>query len=172
MAEDVNNADIAIFLSYGIGDPKVHTSSYSLPQWGQTGVASSTTYGTLNTYGNHANFTGTTSYTPQYGIVGYNTFSRSHYEYFRWMLLDAYDLAAYKNDQKIKLIWQTSATSVGSSDDLRLVFPVMAAATTPFIGTSTGKKILIKLHDTDNEVLSIRGTTIPQESNSELPKAH
>ncbi|HOG18467.1 MAG TPA: hypothetical protein PLB96_14090 [Syntrophales bacterium] len=50
-AENPQNANIAVFLSYGIGDPKDHQYSYSLPVWGQTGVASSTTYGTISSYG-------------------------------------------------------------------------------------------------------------------------
>lgn len=49
-AEDFETAGLAIFLSYGIGDPQEHQYSYSLPVFGQTGVSSANTYGTLNTY--------------------------------------------------------------------------------------------------------------------------
>ena len=47
-ATSFDEAEIAVYLSYGIGDPESHTYSYSVPTWGQTGVSSSTTYGTVN----------------------------------------------------------------------------------------------------------------------------
>ena len=60
-ASSFAEADIAIFLGYGIGDPETHQFTYSLPTYGQTGVLSSNTYGTVNTYGNTATYSGTTT---------------------------------------------------------------------------------------------------------------
>ncbi len=68
---EFGSADVAVFLSYGIGDPETSEYSYSLPVWGQTGVASSHTSGSVNTYGNSATYSGTTTYTPSYGVTGY-----------------------------------------------------------------------------------------------------
>ena len=42
-ASSRDEADVAIVLSYGIGDPQTHQYSYSLPTWGQTGVSSANT---------------------------------------------------------------------------------------------------------------------------------
>lgn len=161
--EKLKDADIAIFLAYGIGDPQKQNYSYSLPLYGQTGYSSSTTYGTLSTYGNTGSYSETTHYTPQYGIIGYKNYTGSYYEYFRWLMLDAYDVAAYKTSQKLMQAWQTSATSVGSSGDLRLVFPIMVAASRPFIGTNTGKKVRIVLHEKDSSVLQIKGEASQKE---------
>lgn len=47
-ADKAEDADVAIVLSYGIGDPQTHQYSYALPVWGKTGVSSSHTYGHRN----------------------------------------------------------------------------------------------------------------------------
>lgn len=72
-ADKAEDADVAIVLSYGIGDPKTRQYSYALPVWGETGVSSSHTYGTATAYGNSAYYSGTTTYTPTYGVTGYAT---------------------------------------------------------------------------------------------------
>ncbi|MCX8050102.1 MAG: hypothetical protein N3A55_10665 [Methylohalobius sp.] len=63
-AENFGDADIAIFLAYGIGEPQEHLYTYSLPEWGQTGILASTTFGAISTYGNHGTYRGTTTYIP------------------------------------------------------------------------------------------------------------
>jgi len=68
-AQEAEDADVAIVLSYGIGDPQTRQYTYSLPVWGQTGVSSSHTYGTATAYGNTASYSGTTTYTPSYERV-------------------------------------------------------------------------------------------------------
>lgn len=68
-AISLDSAEIAIFLQYGIGNPQTHQYSYAIPMWGQTGVSSSSTSGTLTTYGRAGTYSGTTTYTPTYGIT-------------------------------------------------------------------------------------------------------
>jgi len=150
-------ADTAIYLSYGIGNPQNHQYSYSLPVWGQTGVLSSTTHGTLSTYGGMGTYSGTTMYTPTYGVTGYTSHVRSYTTYTRFLFLDAYDVASYKQDQKMNQVWKTSVISTGSSNDLRLVFPYMAVAMKPYIGTNTGHKIMVKIIAGDPQVTQLRG---------------
>ena len=144
-AEDFQDANVAVFLAYGIGDPQKHHYTYSLPAWGQTGVSSSTTYGTLSTYGGYGTYHGTTTYTPTYGITGYTSHSGTRITYFRFLVLDAVDLDEYKRSQKTVQIWRTTVTSTGSSGDLRRVFPVLVGASGPYIGINTGKKVKITL---------------------------
>lgn len=154
--DNFNDAEIAIFLSYGIGDPKEHVFTYFLPVWGQTGVLSSTTFGTLNIYGNHATYSGTTYYTPTYGITGYIPYTGSYTTYFRFLILDAIDLDEYKYSKKILQIWRTVVTSRGRCSDLRRVFPVLVAASKPYIGTNTGKQINVTLKENDKAVVEIK----------------
>lgn len=139
-ANSLEDANIAIFLAYGIGNPQDNIYSYSLPIWGQTGVSSSSTFGTVNTFGNTATYSGTTTYTPTYGVTGFMPIVGSYVTYFRFLILDAVDLDEYKQSQKITQLWQTTATSTGSSGDLRLVFPILVTATKPYLGEKHGQE--------------------------------
>ena len=167
-AKSFESANIAIFLVYGIGDPQKHQYSYSLPVWGQTGISSSTTYGSsntygnLNTYGNYGTYSGntsstsTTTYNPTYGIKGYRSHTGTMVTYFRFMVLDAIDLEEYKSTKKEVQLWKTIVTSSGSSGDLRQVFPILVAASSPYISKNTGKKLKVIISETDKRVIEIK----------------
>ena len=155
-AKSYEDANVAIFLVYGIGNPQKHAYSYALPIWGQTGISSSSTYGILNTFGNTTTYSGFTTYTPTYGITGFVPVSGSYVTYFRFLILDAVDLDEYKQSQKIRQLWQTTVTSTGSSGDLRRVFPVLVAASKPYLGLNTGRRIEIRLAEEDESVVDIK----------------
>lgn len=155
--ETVENADLAVFVIYGIGNPQEYQYSYSLPVWGQTGVSSSNTYGTLSTYGNSGTYSGTTTYNPTYGIKGYTSHVGSYTEYFRFLVLDALDLAEYKQTKKEVQLWKTTITSTGSSGDLRRVFPYLVSASKPNIAANTGQQIEVILEENDPSVMEIKG---------------
>lgn len=156
-ATSFDEAEIAVYLSYGIGDPESHTYSYSVPTWGQTGVSSSTTYGTVNVYGNTASYSGTTTYTPQYGVTGSRTHVGTIITYFRYMILDAIDLEEYGETEEKRQLWKTTVTSTGTSGDLRQVFPVLVAASKEYFGTNTGKKVRVILYENDERVIEVKG---------------
>lgn len=158
-AESFENANVAIFLIYGIGDPQEHQYSYSIPTWGQTGVSSSYTTGTISSYGGYGSYSGTTTYTPTYGITGNTTHIGSHITYFRFMVLDAVDLDEYKKSEKEVQLWKTTVTSSGSSGDLRQVFPILVAASQQYVGKNTGQKVEVNLYEEDERVIEIKGIT-------------
>lgn len=156
-AMSFDEAEIAVYLSYGIGDPESHTYSYSVPTWGQTGVSSSTTYGTANVYGNTASYSGTTTYTPQYGVTGSRTHVGTIITYFRYMILNAIDLEKYRETEEKQQLWKTTVTSTGASGDLRRVFPILVAAAKEYFGTNTEEKVRILLYENDERVIEIKG---------------
>jgi hypothetical protein len=156
-AESIDKADLAVFVIYGIGNPQEHQYSYSIPTFGQTGVSSSSTYGTLNTYGSFGTYSGTTTYTPTYGITGSTSHIRTYTTYFRFLVLDALNLSEYKQTKKEVQLWKTTITSTGSSGDLRRVFPYMVTASMPHIGTNTGQQIKVILEENDPAVLNVKG---------------
>ncbi len=157
LAENFENANVAIFLGYGIGEPQERQYSYSIPTWGETGVSSSSTTGTVSSsYGGYGSYSGTTTYTPTYGVTGATTHTGSYTTYFRFMFLDAVDLEEYKKSKKEIQLWKTTVTSTGYSSDLRRVFPVLVAASKKHIATNTGKKITIELFEVDAQVLEIK----------------
>lgn len=168
---DFENADIAIFLLYGISEPQQNIQQYAIPILGQTGISSSqtygiaNTYGTLNTYGNNGYYQGntysnqTTYNTPTYGVTGYQNGMLKYTTYTRYFKINALDMAAYKNFNKQVQIWETTVTSSGSSGDLRFVFPILVAGAKDYIGTNTGKQIEIELLQDDQKVLDIKNSS-------------
>ncbi len=145
-ARNAEEADVAILLFYGIGEPQTTQYSYSLPVWGQTGVSSSHTYGTATAFGNTASYSGTTTYTPSYGITGYTSHVGTKTTYFRYALISGYDFEAYKETKKEIQLWKTTATSTGPTGDLRQVFPLLVSASAPYIANNTGKKVPVQLY--------------------------
>ena len=141
------------------GDPQEHQYSYSIPTWGQTGVSSSYTTGTISSYGGYGSYSGTTTYTPAYGITGSTTHIGSYTTYFRFIVLDAVDLDEYKKSKKEVQLWKTYVTSSGSSSDLRRVFPILVAASQQYFGKNTGQKVEVNLDEEDERVTEIKGIT-------------
>lgn len=171
-SKDVDSADVALFLSYGIGDPKESMSSYAIPVYGQTGVSSAYTSGSVRSYGSNAYYSGTTTFTPQYGLKGFATGVKSRTTYFRYFLLDAFDLKTYREKNNSVQLWSTKVTSNGSSGDLRTVFPVMVGAAKEYFGRNTGKQLSFDMYDWSPEVVSVKcdGTKIIESTPVE-PKA-
>lgn len=154
--ENIEGAELAIFLGYGIGDPEEHLYSYSIPVYGQTGISSAATYGNINTYGNFGSYYSRTTYTPSYGVTGYTSHVGSYVTYFRYVLLTAFDLNEYRKTQKEVQVWKTTITSSGSSGDLRMVFPVLVGASKDYIATNTGQILEVILGESDKRVLEIK----------------
>ena len=114
-------AQLAIFLDYGIGEPREHTIAALVPLWGQTGVSSSKTTGNVSVYGNQAYVNSETRNTPQYGVTGYVPRTDQYTTFSRFVTVRAVDVARFNATQKLEEVWKTRIVSVGSSGDLRLV---------------------------------------------------
>lgn len=160
LAKSTEEANLAIILSYGIGDPQTQQYSYNLPTWGKTGVSSANTYGTARTYGNTTTLNTTTTYTPTYGITGYNTYTGTTTTFFRYAFITGYDYEKFKETEKQVQLWQTTVTSTGSSGDLRQVFPVLIGASVPYLATSTGKKVEVSIQESETVVKAVKGLTV------------
>jgi hypothetical protein len=116
----LEDADLVVFLNYGIDSGKQVISSY--PIYGQTGVRSSYTTGTVTTYGNMGYVSGTSYNTPTYGVVGSGTASSTRYgRYLRLEMMDKKSLA----DGKLKKVYEAEVKSEGSSGQIAAVMPAM-----------------------------------------------
>jgi hypothetical protein len=155
-AESIETANLAIFVVYGIGDPQQHQYLYSVPLWGQTGISSSTTYGTLSTFGNTGTYSDTTTYHPTYGITGYSTRVGTYTMYFRFLVLDAFDLSEYRKSKELVPLWKTTVTSTGPGSDLRRILPVMVIASKSHIATNSGRRIKVEIDENDPEMLELK----------------
>ena len=116
----MEKADLAVFMSYGIDNGRQVVSSS--PIYGQTGVASSSTSGNVQAYGNTATYSANTIYTPTYGVVG--TDVQSHVEYSRFLKIDMVDRASFV-EGKIKKLYEGQAISTGQSGVISAVLPTM-----------------------------------------------
>lgn len=152
VVDALDDADQAVFLSYGISDPQTRT--VSVPQFGRTGVSSANTTGTISSYGNSSSFSGTTTYNYNYGITGYSNVQRT--QYTRLVVLTAYDVHKFLESENMVQIWRTTIVSTGSSGDLRRVFPVLIGTAEDLIGTNTGQQISRKTYESSTRVKAYR----------------
>ena len=140
LAKSPEQANLAIILSYGIGDPQTRQYTYTLPTWGQTGVSSSSTFGTATTFGNTTSLNATTTYTPTYGVTGYNSYTGTETTYFRYAFISGYDFDKYKKENKQVQLWQTTITSSGSSGGFKASLPNINQRFSPIFGCKHWKK--------------------------------
>jgi len=143
----VEDADLVIFLQYGIGEPEEYTKNFVVPIFGQTGIASSHLYGNTSFIGNTANFSGTAINTPRYGVRGFVPSRREYVLYNRYVSITAFDRRAFAESEEVIQVWETSITSRGASDDLRRVFPIMIATAFPYISENTGQKVKLRVKE-------------------------
>lgn len=157
----IDDAEVAILLCYGISDPQLYEYTYSVPIYGQTGVSSSTTSGTVNSFGRSVIYSENTNYTPSYGVVGSSTHVETGVVFARYMVISGVDLEQFKKTGKIEdaqEIWSTKVNSVGASGDLREIFPVLLVASQKHIADNTGKKIFYNIRE--DEELSQKINTL------------
>jgi hypothetical protein len=157
--EDPSIANVVIFINYGISDPVSYEKLVTKPVWGQTGVASTTSTGTINVnpYSNNITYSQNTTSNPTYGITGYRSYTRTEMVYYRFLRLEAFDFDHYKLYNEQKMIWQTDVISAGWSDDLRKIFPVLVAASKDYFGGNSGEKIMISLNENDKRIKEVKG---------------
>lgn len=159
--QNFETADIAIFIKYDISDPETTTSNYSIPTYGETGIASASSYGTFDALGNYSQ---RTTYTPTYGVTGSRTYQETTTTYHRYLVLNAVDLDEYRKTEKLKQVWNTKIQSSGSDGDLRTIFPFLLTAAKPYLGSNTGKTIEVDIFKNDERVKELTAPNAPQGS--------
>lgn len=129
IVDKYNKANCVVFFDYGISKPQAINQTSFIPNYGVTGISSSTTSGNVHFqnvgYGNYiGNVSSHTEYTPQYGITGYTPINQTVLLYIRYLYMDARKIVKNKKEAGEQL-WNTVITSVGSSGDLNEVMPYM-----------------------------------------------
>lgn len=131
-AAGMEQGDLAIFLTYGVGEPQTQQYSYSVPVWNDSG---------FYPYYRYRYYSSMPVYTQQ--IATYISYRRS-------LTLEAYDMAGYLSKAPSQpQLWKINVQSVGPSNDLRIVFPFMVAAMLPYIGTNTGHMLSVVVDEFD-----------------------
>lgn len=110
--------DYVAFFDFGIDNGHQVSSNYSMPVWGQTGVSSSYSSGTLSMYGNSGTYSGTTTYTPTYGVTGYTTGTTTSTVYSRVVNLDIMRLGEGGKSEKA---YEARLSSSGNCGNLTVI---------------------------------------------------
>jgi hypothetical protein len=137
--------DLLAFFTFTMDNGQQVARTYSIPTYGQTGVSSSHTTGTLNSYGNYGTYSGTTTYTPTYGITGYQTGTTVDTVYGRGLTLD---IMRPTSDQHADKVYEATLASAGNCGNMSAVMdslldalfedfpqPVSGRVTVPFNGS-------------------------------------
>jgi hypothetical protein len=157
---DIGKANTMIVLRYG-SDRSTYQYNYSRPVFGQTGVSSSNSYGTVSACSNTATYSNQTTYTPSYGVIGYSNGVRTAENFFCYLLLDAFDVSKGVGNGSYESLWTVKVYNKNDfCGDLRRLFPVMLAAAQPYIADSTGKEVCLELKETDERVQKLKDATL------------
>lgn len=140
-----NNPDIVIVLNYGMSDAIENISSSSIPVYTNVSKPSSKT-GTVDIYDNTITYNEKTHYNNSLELVGYNNVSKSSTSYKRAIVLTAFDKDIIENPNPL---WQTLLYSEGSSNDFRILFPIMIISGDDYLGRSSNYKISKKVYLND-----------------------
>ncbi len=145
-ADALQNSDLVIFLSYGVGAPQVHQYSYEVPMWNDMSYA--------YPYWRSRYYSG---FYPGFGMGGYAQRTDSYTTFRRYLSLEACEAATYLQQQQRKQVWKSDVQSSGLSNDLRLVFPYMAAAMQAHIASNTGHMLTVDIDEADPLARSLLG---------------
>jgi hypothetical protein len=122
-AAQLGLAEYVVTIVYAIDGGRELVSSY--PVTGQTGISSSNTTGTVQRYGSAVAYSGTTTYSPSYGVIGTGVSSRT--EYTRKVRIEIFrtDLVAREHVEKV---YEAEGYSTGSTGQLSAIVPSMIEA--------------------------------------------
>lgn len=103
------------------------------------------------------------STTHSYGPFGSEGAARAvkDVEYLRWIELSALDLHRFRRDKARVEIWNTSASSQGSSNDLRRVFPALVAVARAFFNRDSKGTVTIPINADDEQIAHVRSRAQP-----------
>jgi len=118
------------------------TQTVNLPMFGQTGVSSAMTTGSVRTSGNTATFSGNTTYTPSFGVTGFMPLQLARNE--RVLVMTIFDRGEISAGAT-KPVYEGKVSSIGSCDDVPIVVPFMVTAAFQEFPGESGKPKMIKV---------------------------
>ena len=118
---DVATADVAILFQYSISQGRQVAFNY--PIWGQVPTGTSTTTGSISTFGNTLNIHATTTQQTTTAIVGSGLGSRTEFDRALHVLM--FSLPTYRTTQKIERVYEGEIRSTGSTGDLPTAMPAL-----------------------------------------------
>jgi hypothetical protein len=118
-----DGAEVAVVLQYQISQGREVAFSY--PIFGPVKSGTSTTTGTINTYGNQSTINATTTQNTTVGVVGAGTGSNTVFD--RAVRITMFSLPVYRDTQKMTSLYEGEIRSTGSTGDLPTIMPALVS---------------------------------------------
>lgn len=151
------DAPVAIYFSYGVspGRTTQYTTTTPIYDWvgGDTIVYTETT---KDEKGETTSTTRTITTPIRQRLIGMSVATGQYTVFTRFVRLTA---KRYRQGQKpgdMPTLWETRITSIGPSNDLRALMPIMAVAAAPFIAADTGEMKVVKMKKDDPRVMAFK----------------
>ncbi|MFC0141574.1 hypothetical protein ACFFJN_16550 [Erwinia mallotivora] len=123
--DNVKQAEQVILLDYRRSGAMSKTENIVMPVWGQNGISSATTQGNVSTGTTHylggstsrSAYSETTTYTPSYGVTGYQNALVTNVYYSVGVSLQSIDAGQLHSNKKSITLWRVTAISTGNKPD-------------------------------------------------------
>ncbi len=151
------DAAIAIYFSYGVspGRTTQYTTTTPIYEWegGDTIVYTETK---KDQKGKTTSTVTSTVTTPsRQRLVGMSVGTSRYTVFSRFVTLEAKRYQAGK-PKDMQTLWKTSITSIGPSNDLRALMPILASASAPYVGVDSGEAKVVKMKKNDARVVEFK----------------
>lgn len=154
-------ADLAIYLSYGINPGRTvsYTTSTPVYEWvgGETVVYTETS----DEPAGRTKTIGEVWIPSRRQVVGMDVSTHEYTEVTGFAILEAKHNTKTDDPKTLKTLWKTSINSSGESIDLRALMPAMAVAAEPYLGADTGQIKTIKFSRDDERVIQLQQESRP-----------
>lgn len=148
-------SDVTIMVAFEAEEPVTKEYSYTVPIHGQTGVASSQTHGNVSVWGNSANYSTQTYYTPRYGTVGYET-KKGQLTFCTKSISIRCVKPLNQAAGDVQEVWRLIAFNNDEETDLRAAVPYLVAAARPYFAKPTpGGWVAVSVSESDAQSLLV-----------------
>lgn len=150
------DAQLAVFLGYGIGRLEDHLSSYVMPAVGRMDVTPNTTHAQMSPYGSSRMAASRMLRFSATDLRGDPSSGDGEPTFTRYAIINAVDAEEYRAEQRFMRVWSTKIVSVGHSEDLHTMFPVILAGAWDLIGANADRIVHRQVDLTGAHVLWIK----------------
>jgi hypothetical protein len=120
-AHSFEEAQVAVFLGYGVGPPEKYVANYNVPVAGKVDDIPRNMATLNDAFGSDATVP-----------------ADAHTKFTRYAIINAIDVAEYKAERRLVRVWSTRIVSVGNTGDLHAMFPVILAGAWDLLGANSG----------------------------------
>lgn len=132
-ADELEKADVAILLSYGVGPPSERDFLTTDSGLMQDNIAFGDEFGSRNYIRKEKETT-----------------------YLRYLIIGAVDIKEYIKTGKIQQLWRVTATNIGTKNKLDRIFPFLVVASQPYFGKHLLEKTRALISREDEALIKIK----------------